>query len=276
MDVSTFLFGEIIFGPIESRRLGKSLGINLLPVNCKLCNFNCLYCECGWTHHDLKNNKLPTRLQVNEALTDKLARMVANNHHPDYITFAGNGEPTLHPEFAEIVKDTIELRNKLIPESKIAVLSNATMLHNENVFEILKQVDGNIQKLDSAIEHTFQLINQPKGKIKVKEVIANLKRLSNVTIQILFLQGEHKGEKIDNTSDEEIDALIGALKKINPQEVMVYTISRSTPLLTLYPVSSDELSEIAGRFKKEGFMVIDTSEKMHSEQDDQNTSQKPT
>lgn len=257
-DTSTFLFGDIIFGPVQSRRFGQSLGINLLPTSCKICNFDCLYCECGWSTHDIEDNKLPSRLRVNEALTDKLARMVSHDHYPDYITFAGNGEPTIHPEFPEIVKDTVRLRDQLVPQSRIAVLSNATMLHKSHIFEALEQVDQNVQKLDSAIEKTFQVINQPKGNIKLDDIIENMKGFGNLTIQTLFLKGVYKDVVIDNSTPVEVGALISAFKTIQPKEVMVYTFSRQTPHPTLEPIHSDELDMIAERIRNAGFQVSAT------------------
>ncbi|MDP3432619.1 MAG: radical SAM protein, partial [Bacteroidota bacterium] len=160
--MSTFLFDQIIFGPVKSRRLGVSLGVNLLPTDSKVCSFDCIYCECGWTPRKReKKAVLPTRALVKQKMEEKLLDMIRNNEFPDVITFAGNGEPTLHPEFEGIIDDTIELRNLLTPKARIAVLSNATMLHKSSVVRALLKVEDNIQKLDSAFEETIRRIDCP-------------------------------------------------------------------------------------------------------------------
>jgi wyosine [tRNA(Phe)-imidazoG37] synthetase (radical SAM superfamily) len=246
--MATFLFDDIIFGPVKSRRLGVSLGINLLPTKRKICNFNCIYCECGWTG-DIERaiSHLPSREEVYNALDIKLLKMVANNQKPDVLTYAGNGEPTLHPDFPGIIDDSIFLRNKYFPNSKIAVLSNATTINNPHIKEALLKVDMNILKLDSAIDTTIKIHNQPRVAIKVNELIDTLAGLNGrVIIQTLFLRGEYKDIEIDNTTPTEIDAWINAIKKIKPSEVMIYTISRDTPdgsKLKKVPVK--ELREIA-------------------------------
>ncbi len=253
--MATFLFNEIIFGPVKSRRLGVSLGINLLPPDRKICNFNCIYCECGWT---LKENKgdirLPSREDVFRALELKLSSMKEKNQTPDVITFAGNGEPTLHPGFPDIIDDTISLRNKYFPEAEIAVLSNSTAIGNPRIREALMKIDSNILKLDSALDPTIKIHNQPEGNIKPEELISQLRQFNGkLIIQTLFLRGTFNGRKIDNTTDEEIEAWIKAIDIIRPSEVMIYTISRDTPEggdLKKIPVS--ELRKIASLVNKLG------------------------
>ena len=170
--MSTFLFDQIIFGPVKSRRLGVSLGVNLLPTDSKVCSFDCIYCECGWTPKKReKKAVLPTRQQVRQQMEEKLTEMALSHELPDVITFAGNGEPTLHPEFEGIMDDTIELRNRLAPGAKIAVLSNATMLHKPSVIRALLKVEDNIQKLDSAFEETIRRIDCPASNFKLKDEI---------------------------------------------------------------------------------------------------------
>jgi wyosine [tRNA(Phe)-imidazoG37] synthetase (radical SAM superfamily) len=229
--MATFLFDEIIFGPVKSRRLGASLGINLLPTKKKICNFNCIYCECGLTRNIEKAvSHLPRREEVYKALEKKLAEMKLNNQPPDVITYAGNGEPTLHPEFPGIIDDSIILRNKYFPKAKIAVLSNATTIAQPQIKAALLKVDKNILKLDSAFDSTIKLHNQPRIHIDAAELIDNLAGFNGkLIIQTLFLQGEYKGRVIDNTTYTEIEAWLGAIKKIKPSEVMIYTISRDTP-----------------------------------------------
>jgi wyosine [tRNA(Phe)-imidazoG37] synthetase (radical SAM superfamily) len=229
--MATFLFDEIIFGPVKSRRLGVSLGINLLPVNRKVCNFNCIYCECGWTGDPGKiSAPLPSRKEVREALDLKLSSMKAKNQRPDVLTYAGNGEPTMHPDFSGIIDDSIELRNKYFPEARIAVLSNATAIRNPLVKEALLKVDQNILKLDSACDNTIQLHNQPHRRIDVSELINDLKGFNGkLIIQTLFLRGYYKGSVIDNTTPGELKEWLKAIDTIRPMEVMIYTISRDTP-----------------------------------------------
>jgi wyosine [tRNA(Phe)-imidazoG37] synthetase (radical SAM superfamily) len=227
----TFLFDEIIFGPVKSRRLGVSLGINLLPVNRKICNFNCIYCECGWTHKGTAGGeKLPSREAVYEALESKLSAMKEKGQSPDVITYAGNGEPTMHPDFPAIIDDSITLRNKYFPEAKIAVLSNSTAITKPAIKEALLKIDSNILKLDSALDETIRIHNQPKINIKAGELIKHLQQFNGkLIIQTLFVRGTFKGRKIDNTTPEEIDAWLKAIEKIKPEEVMIYTFSRDTP-----------------------------------------------
>lgn len=255
--MATFLFDEIIFGPVESRRLGVSLGINLLPTKAKVCSFDCIYCECGFTPKGYEEKvKLPTRTEVRQRLEEKLLQMKDDQRLPDVITFAGNGEPTLHREFPEIIDDTIELRDKLAPEARIAVLSNATMIHRKPVFDALLRIKDNIQKLDSAFEETVRILDCPKGVFDLKRTIEKLVAFNGkVIIQTMFLRGSFKGQFIDNTTDDEISAWIDVLKKINPLQVMIYTIARDTPVETLEKVSLDELNAIAQRVREAGFDV---------------------
>jgi len=229
--MATFLFDKIIFGPVKSRRLGVSLGINLLPSTKKVCNFNCIYCECGWTQK-LKNETgdLPAREEVYKALEAKLSSMKKKHQRPDVITYAGNGEPTLHPEFPGIIDDSIKLRDKYFPEAKIAVLSNSTAITKPRVKEALLKVDSNILKLDSAFDLTVKIHNQPRVNVKVAELIENLKKFNGrLVIQTLFLRGTYNGKVIDNTTPAEISAWLKAIEMIKPSEVMIYTISRDTP-----------------------------------------------
>jgi wyosine [tRNA(Phe)-imidazoG37] synthetase (radical SAM superfamily) len=253
--MSTFLFDEIIFGPVKSRRLGVSLGINLMPVKKKICNFNCVYCECGWTHDIEKAiNKLPNRKEVYTALDNKLSQMKNEGKAPDVITYAGNGEPTLHPEFAGIIDDSILLRDKYFPEARIAVLSNSTTISNPVIKEALLKIDQNILKLDSAFDSTIKIHNQPRVPVKAEELIENLAGFNGkVIIQTLFLRGTHNGKEIDNTTPAEISAWLKAIERIGPSEVMIYTISRDTPEgASLMKVPVAELNGIAARVESLG------------------------
>jgi len=252
--MATFLFDKIIFGPVTSRRLGVSLGVNLLPADRKVCNFNCIYCECGLTRADHILSPLPSREEVRRALEGKLMEMKQLGTPPDVITFAGNGEPTLHPEFSGIIDDTLALRNRLFPVTRIAVLSNATMINNKKVRDALLRTDSNILKLDSAFDETARLHNQPGKNYSVTETIRNLKLFKgDVTIQTLFLRGEFQGKAIDNTTPREIEGWLDALREIAPREVMIYTIDRDTPEGgKLEKVPLKELNQIAARVKELG------------------------
>lgn len=248
------LFDKMIFGPVYSRRMGISLGINLLPDNSKYCNFNCIYCECGWT----KNNNglklvLPKREDLKRKLSEKLQELRGTTNEPDAITFAGNGEPTVHPDFAAIIDDTIAVRNRFSPRSVISVLSNASMLHKVEVRKSLEKVEMNILKLDTGIESTFQLLNQPIGSLTINKIVDNLLLFNGkLIIQTLFVRGQYNGHFIDNTTPEEIAAWLPLVKKINPQYVMIYPIERGTPAKGLVKVPEPELRAIAGRAEAEG------------------------
>lgn len=250
--MATSLFGDIIFGPVRSRRLGLSLGVNLLPADSKLCNFNCIYCECGWNRDGMKP-RFNRREDVSRLLREKLTEMVAEGTPPDVITFAGNGEPTLHPDFEQIIDDTIALRNEICPSAKVSVLSNATMIGRESVRHALLKVDNNILKLDSAFDATVRLIDGPQGDYTVAGTVENMKLFNGrMIVQTMFLRGECDGAEVDNTTEEEIAAWLDVLKEVRPRSVMIYTIDRDTPCETLSKVPVDELKRIAARVEAIG------------------------
>ena len=251
--MSGFLFDNIVFGPVYSRRLGVSLGINLLPVDNKFCNFNCIYCECGWTEKPRKKIVLAQREELRSRLEEKLKEIQGTINEPDAITFAGNGEPTTHPEFAEIIDDTIELRDKYAPHAAISILSNASLLHKENIKNALQKVDKNIQKLDSGIEGTFDAINQAQGNITLPKIIDGLLAFEGkLIIQTLFMRGEYKGKLIDNTTDEEVGAWLEVVKKVKPEYVMLYPIERGTAAKNIEKISKAKLDEIARQVEDAG------------------------
>ncbi len=252
--MNTFLFSDIIFGPVSSRRLGSSLGINLLPAGLKICTFNCIYCECGWTcNRNLPDSEFPPRDRVKSALKDRLVELRESGDIPDAITYAGNGEPTLHPDFEGIVEDSIHIRDLISPESRIVVLSNGSLSYRENVKRALLKVDQNILKLDSGIEDTFKALNQPPEEWKLSDIISNLKSFDGkLTIQTLFIRGVFRGKKIDNTTRKEIRELLKLYKEIHPSEVMVYTIARGTPVRGLERIPYNELKSIAARIEEIG------------------------
>jgi wyosine [tRNA(Phe)-imidazoG37] synthetase (radical SAM superfamily) len=250
------LFNETVFGPIHSRRLGISLGINLLPTESKLCNFDCIYCECGWNTKD-GNKKFNLRNEIKKNLESKLKLMKAENKYPDSITFSGNGEPTMHPEFPVIIDDVIMLRNKYAPTAKISVLSNATMIANANVAAALLKIDNAILKLDSGINETATLINKPQFSYSIEKIIEHMQNFKNrMILQTMFLRGIYDGKKIDNTTETEINAWLDAVKKIEPREIMIYTIDRETPADNLQKVSFDELDKIAEHARKSGYKAL--------------------
>jgi wyosine [tRNA(Phe)-imidazoG37] synthetase (radical SAM superfamily) len=229
------------------------LGINLLPVDNKYCNFNCIYCECGWTEKNDKKNILADRDELKQLLEEKLKEIQGTVNEPDAITFAGNGEPTIHPKFAEIVDDTIKLRDKYAPKAAISILSNASMLHKEKITLALQKVDKNIQKLDSGIQSTFAAINQASGTLNLEKITNGLLAFEGkLIIQTLFMRGEYDGKIIDNTTDEEVEAWLNIVKKVNPEYVMIYPIERGTPAKGIEKISKEKLDEIAAKVEAVG------------------------
>lgn len=249
--MSTFLRESIVFGPIHSRRLGCSLGINLLPLAKKYCTFNCIYCECGLG--DLgENNKLPSAEDLRIALEAKLKQLKSDGITPDVFTFAGNGEPTIHPEFSKIVEVVVTLRDAYFPTAKISVLSNATQIGRPEIREALLKVDNNILKLDSAFDNTMRWMNQPFDEhYNVHDLVENLKSFhGKLIVQTMFMKGSYKGQTMDNTTDEEVNAWIALIGEIAPQSAMIYTIDRETPVTTLSKIPVEKLKEIAERLKQ--------------------------
>ena len=242
----TALYNNIIFGPVQSRRLGVSLGVNLLPIESKLCSFDCIYCECGWNGDHIGLRRFNKREDVKTMLASTLQKMSDEGRLPDVITFAGNGEPTMHPEFEQIIDDTIALRDEFCPSAKVSVLSNATQIHREDVCRALRRVDNNILKLDSAFDATVRLMNNPAAGYSVADTVERMKHFSGqMTLQTMFLRGEYQGQHIDNTSCEEVAAWLELVKEIAPRQVMVYSLDRDTPCKTLEKVSREELMAIA-------------------------------
>ena len=251
------LFTEIVYGPVHSRRLGVSLGVNLSPADGKRCTFDCIYCECGLNAHRRTQTPAPSREEVKKALSKKLAQMKTESIAPDVITFSGNGEPTMHPDFAGIIDDTLDIRDSLFPLSKVAVLSNSTMLHKDEVVKALCKVDDNLMKFDAARNDFIEQIDQPVLRdFTAEKLIEQLCQFNGkLSIQSIFLKGEHNGIQIDNTKDEDVNLWVEALKKICPEKVMIYTISRETPVKTLQKVSIEILEKIAGKVRNEGLLV---------------------
>ena len=249
------LFDSIVYGPIRSRRLGVSLGMNLMPTTAKLCTFDCVYCECGW-NQPVSHPVLPTREQVREALASRLIALSSNQL--DVITFSGNGEPTLHPEFLGIIEDTCALRDRYCPQAKISVLSNSTQLGRADVVKALRMCDNRILKLDSAIDTTMCLIDKPVNENLTVEQVAEWLAVfeGDFTLQTCFLRGEYEGQVIDNTTPEELSAWYTMIERLRPKQVMIYVIDRATPLQTLSKVPAAEMEAIAAPLREKGIDVI--------------------
>ena len=252
--MSTILFSDIVFGPIHSRRMGASLGINLLPFDGKLCNFDCIYCECGFNENFRTRTKLPTRQNVKDALKDKLISLKEEGTALDVITFAGNGEPTLHSEFSGIIDDTIELRNTYCPTAKISVLTNGMSVGKESVFQSLQKIENPILKLDSAIDETVQLIDRPNSPTySVANQVKLYKRFNgNFILQTMFVKGSFNGQAIDNTTEHEVSTWLKLVEELKPREVMIYTIDRETPAKELVKAPIEVLNKIAEEVEKLG------------------------
>ena len=251
--MATVIYPSPIFGPVHSRRLGVSLGINLLPADGKFCTFDCIYCECGFNADFRPHQKLPTREEVRSALENRLLDMQQNGPKPDVLTFAGNGEPTAHPQFAGIMEDTLALRDKYFPEAKVSVLSNSTFIHKPEVFDALNKVDNNILKLDTIDAAYINKVDRPTGHYDVKQVIERMKAFKgNLIVQTLFMKGTFKGQSVDNTTDEYVLPWLEVVKEIAPRQVMIYTIDRETPAPDLLKATHEELDRIGELVREAG------------------------
>lgn len=243
---------ETVFGPIRSRRLGNSLGINLLPSGGKICNFDCIYCECGWNKDGLEDKHIPSAEEVRRALDSKLRELQATGNAPDSITFSGDGEPTLNPEFPEIIDDCIRLRDKYFPKAKIAVLSNATRVHIPEVFEALKKVDMPIMKIDAPSDGLAAVINRPAPGYSVNRVVEALKHFNgDFILQTMFL----RSAEFDSSSDEVLLPWMDIVRELKPRQIMAYTIARPTPASGLEKFSCKELEDLTLPLVREGFTV---------------------
>ena len=252
--MSTVIYPSPIFGPIKSRRLGVSLGINLLPGDGKVCTFDCIYCECGLNAQHRPQSKLPTRQQVTEALEQKLRQMQSEGIAPDVLTFAGNGEPTAHPHFAQIIDDTLALRDRYFPKAKVSVLTNGTRIGCDDVFEALKRVDNNIVKLDTVDMDYITRVDRPVGRYDLEEIVARMKDFEGrCVVQTLFMCGtDDDGVSVDNTTPEYVNPWLEAVTHIAPREVMIYTIDRETPIQGLQKASPATLDKIVEQLEERG------------------------
>ncbi len=243
--MSTIIYPSPIFGPVHSRRLGLSLGINLMPGDGKICTFDCIYCECGFNKDGFTRSKHPSRELVAEKLEKTLIEMHEQGEHPDVLTFAGNGEPTSHPHFPEIIEDTIRLRDKWCPGAKISVLSNATHIGHEKTRAALMRVDNNIQKLDTVDDEFIRAVDRPvQPSYTAARVVENMKLFNgHVIIQTMFLKSDH----LDNTQEKYVGPWLDAVLSVKPEKVMIYTIDRETPDQSLRKATPEELDAIRDR-----------------------------
>lgn len=254
--MATVIYPSPIFGPVHSRRLGISLGINLLPADGKVCTFDCIYCECGFNKDFRARKPMPTRQEVYLALQEQLQKMKSEGQQPDVLTFAGNGEPTIHPDFPAIIDDTRTLRDRYFPQARISVLSNATRILKPEVFEALKKVDNNILKLDTVDPEYIQRVDRPTGPYDLTALIAQMKAFDGkVIIQTMFMTGSMEGQDVDNTTDYYVEPWLQTIKKIAPAMVMIYTIDRETPDHDLAKATAAQLDRIAERVREAGISV---------------------
>lgn len=256
--MSTFLWESIAFGPIHSRRLGSSLGINLLPTDEKICTFNCLYCECGWTLEKNVNAREHYPLDiVLEAVEHKLADCSRNAVPVDSITFSGNGEPTLYPHFGEVIDKLLALRDKYYPNAVITCLSNSTQLYRNDVVDALRKIENPLLKLDAGTQRMLNIVNAPLGNVDIEEITNQLCSFNGkLVIQTLFFSGEKDGVAFDNSSGDEWLHWLGRIKRINPGKIMVYSLDRETPAMNLHKFDKEYLDAIVRKLAVEGFNAV--------------------
>lgn len=247
------LFDQIVFGPVKSRRLGNSLGVNLLPLDNKICNFNCIYCECGWTDLKKKSVRFIDAETIITAAEQQFKLLADRNVKIDNITFAGNGEPTMHPNFGEIIHTISILRDKYLPGIPITLLSNGALIGKKNVINGLQYADKLILKLDAGTDEMFNKIDMPLGQKKLANYVSQIKKLNNpVTIQTMFLKGSCNGINIDNSQPAEVEKWLELLQEISPAEVQIYTLDREPPAQTLIKISETELNRISRKVEQKG------------------------
>ncbi len=243
---------DTVFGPIHSRRLGNSLGINLLPTKGKICNFDCIYCECGWNADGRSDTVIPSAAQVRTALEDKLMQLLLDGTPVDSITFSGDGEPTLNPEFPRIIDDTLALRAAYYPSAKVSVLSNATRVHVDAVFEALRKVDNPIMKIDAPTDELAARINRPAPGYSVERTVQALKRFQgDFVLQTMFL----KSSDFDSASPEVLGPWMDIVRELRPRLVQLYSIDRPTPAEGLQKYSTEQMKALAAPLLDEGFNI---------------------
>ena len=245
-------FDEIVFGPIFSRRLGSSLGVNLLPSKGKLCNFDCIYCECGWNKDGRGDSRFPELEDIERALEEKMSKAASEGVSVDSVTFSGNGEPTMHPKFPEVIDVTLRLRDKYFPDAKVSVLSNATMIGRDAVAAALMRVDNPILKIDASSDELVRKINKPVGSYSLAEIVDNLRKFEGrFILQTMFL----RSPEFDSASPEALEAWMDIVRELKPREVMVYTIDRETPDKSLEKYTVEQMREMVRPLIDEGYSI---------------------
>ena len=245
-------FDEIVFGPIFSRRLGSSLGVNLLPSKGKLCNFDCIYCECGWNKDGRGDSRFPELEDIERALDEKMSKAASEGVSVDSITFSGNGEPTMHPKFPEVIDVTLRLRDKYFPDAKVSVLSNATLIGRDAVAAALMRVDNPILKIDASSDELVRKINKPVGSYSLAEIVDNLRKFEGrFILQTMFL----RSPEFDSASPEALEAWMDIVRELKPREVMVYTIDRETPDKSLEKYTVEQMREMVRPLIDEGYSI---------------------
>ncbi len=244
--MATFLFEEAVFGPIKSRRLGNSIGINLLSTTEKICNYDCIYCECGWTNKTHRKEKFVQTDVLFQELEGRLRELKQNKKEVNYITYAGNGEPTLHPNFLLITKIIFALRNQYFPNSKIALLSNGSTLNKKDTLTSFEFIDDCILKIDAGSQELYQLINCANVNLQLDDLCTKMETINEkIIVQTMFLKGSHNQVDFDNTIEPEIGKWMSRIAKIKPRYVQLYSIARDTPAKNLKAISKDKLKNIA-------------------------------
>jgi wyosine [tRNA(Phe)-imidazoG37] synthetase (radical SAM superfamily) len=247
----------MIYGPVRSRRFGYSLGMNLLPTNSKICTFNCIYCECGWNPENTKQNVFADKAMFLQELQETLASIQSTLQPLDVLTYAGNGEPTLHPDFLSIAQEVAKLRDKYVSGKKIILLTNGTTIFRNEIQQALEYIDIPVFKIDSANNETVKLVNQPYAGFNLEQYIDTLSRLNRpIALQTMLLKGFVNNEWIDNTSNEEVQALIDVYKRIRPIYVMLYSLDRKPPLSSLQKIDTTVIESIAKQIEQSDIRVL--------------------
>ena len=245
-------FDEIVFGPIFSRRLGSSLGVNILPSKGKLCNFDCVYCECGWNKDGVADRRFPTFEEIVTAFEDKMSSLSAEGTKVDSITFSGNGEPTMHPDFPKIVDAVLDCRDRFFPQAKVSVLSNAFLVGRPSVADALKRVDNPILKIDASSDALVRKINKPVGHYCLDDIVKALKEFDgNFILQTMFL----KSPDFDTAAPQSLQRWMEIVRELRPREIMVYTIDRETPDKSLSKYTVEEMTALVQPLLDEGYKI---------------------
>lgn len=246
-------FDSIVFGPIRSRRLGSSLGVNLLPADGKICNFDCIYCECGLDRDGRTSTSIPALEDVKSALRQGIASAAESGVEVDSITFSGNGEPTLHPDFPEIIKETLALRDRFYPSAVVSVLSNATRLDKPEVVAALRSVDCPILKLDAVNDAMLRDMNVPAAGLSVDAIIDGMRRFEGeFVLQTMLLMADRPSLADD---PEALARWMDIVRQLRPRLVTLYSLDRPAPVKGLQRLSAQQMQELVQPLINEGFNI---------------------